>query len=152
MKIITMIARLSILLVAAACSSPAPQPTAPAPTAAGTVSGPTQAVLTPLPAVTLAAGEVVKLAGDTFTTSDPFHIDADTTLEITWKYTGSGPFALWVINMSAEVTDPQYDRMIITDVDGAPAGTARQAVIVGDYAVQVEQADGPWTVEIKLAP
>jgi hypothetical protein len=148
-KIVTIIASLSILL--AACSSPTPSPT-PAPTAAGTVSGPTQAALTPLPAVTTAAGEVVKLSGDTFTTSDPFHIDGATTLEITWNYTGSGPFALWLINESEEVTDPQYDRMIITDVNGAPSGTAQQAVIAGDYAVQVEQADGPWTVDIKVAP
>jgi hypothetical protein len=97
-------------------------------------------------------GEVVKLSGDSFTTSDPFHIGSDTVLEITWNYSGNGPFALWVLNVSEEVTDPLYDRMLITDVDGPPAGTAQQAVIAGDYAVQVEQADGPWTVEIKASP
>ncbi|MEP7356370.1 MAG: hypothetical protein ABI847_03970 [Anaerolineales bacterium] len=149
MKIVAIIASLSLLF--AACSSPTPSPT-PLATAGGTVSSPTQAAKTPIPAVTMAAGEVVKLSGDTFTTSDPFHMDGAATLAITWNYTGSGPFALWLINVSEEVTDPQYDRMLITDVDGAPSGTATQAVIAGDYAVQVEQADGPWTVDIKVAP
>jgi hypothetical protein len=130
-----------------AAASPTPISSLPA-----TDSSPTQAVLTPIPAATMGAGEVVKLSGDSFTTSDPFHIGSDTVLEIAWNYTGSGPFALWLINVSEEVTDPQYDRMLIADVDSPPAGTAQQAVIAGDYVVQVEQAEGPWTVEIKIAP
>ncbi len=146
MKTITIVTSLSILLAAAACTSPTPSPTP-----SGTASGPTQAVLTPTPKVTAGPGEVVKLSGDSFTTSDPFHIDADTTLQITWNYSGSGPFALWLINVSEEVTDPDYDRMLIVDVDGEPAGTTQQAVIAGDYAVQVEQAEGPWTVEVNSA-
>ena len=92
------------------------------------------------------------MSGDTYTTSDPFHIGSDTTLKITWNYKGSGPFALWLINVSEEVTDPRYDRMLITDVGGSPAGTATQAVIAGEYTLQVEQASGPWTVEIQPAP
>jgi hypothetical protein len=146
-KIVVFFTSLAILLSAAACKSPTATPTP-----AATVSGPGQATATPRPAVTAGPGEVVKLAGDTFTTSDPFHIDANTTLQITWNYTGSGPFALWLVNVSEEVTDPLYDRMIITDVDGPPSGTAQQAVIPGDYTVQVEQAEGPWTVDINVAP
>jgi hypothetical protein len=153
-RIVTIVASLSICCAAAACGGGGPA--APSPTAVSTllatVSSPTEAVLTPIPTATLGAGEVVKLSGDTFTTSDPFHIDSDIVLEIAWNYTGSGPFALWLVNVSEEVTDPQYDRMLIVDVDGPPAGSAQQAVIAGDYAVQVEQADGPWTVEIKVAP
>lgn len=150
MKIVTIIASLSILCAGAACGS---SPTAaPVSTLPATDSSPTQADLTANPAATVGAGEVVKLSGDTFTTSDPFHISSDTVLEITWNYTGSGAFALWLVNVSEEVTDPQYDRMLIADVDGPPAGAAQQAVIAGDYVVQIEQADGPWTVEIKAAP
>ena len=157
MKTAHAIASLSIIMfTAAACSSPTPLPT-PTPTAAtGTpppaVSSPAGATSTALAEPTAERGEVVKLSGDTFMTSDPFHIDSDTILEITWDYAGSGPFALWLISVSEEVTDPQYDRMIIADVGGAPSGTAQQPVIAGDYAVQVEQADGPWTVTIKAAP
>ena len=150
MKIVAIFASLAILWTAVACgSSPTAAPVSTLPAA---VSSPTQADLTPIPAATVGAGEVVKLAGDTFTTSDPFHISSDTVLEITWNYTGSGAFALWLVNVSEEVTDPQYDRMLIADVDGPPAGATQQAVIAGDYVVQIEQADGPWTVEIKAAP
>jgi hypothetical protein len=149
-KIVAITTSLAILWAAAACgSSPTAAPVSTLPAA---VSSPTQADLTANPAATVGAGEVVKLAGDTFTTSDPFHISSDTVLEITWNYTGSGPFALWLLNVSEEVTDPQYDRMLIADVDGPPAGAAQQAVIAGDYVVQIEQANGPWTVEIKSAP
>ncbi len=150
MKIVAIIASLSILWAGAACvGSPTATPVSTLPAAD---SSPTSAVQTPAPAATAGPGEVVKLSGDSFTTSDPFQIGSDTTLEITWTYTGSGPFALWLLNVSEEVTDSQYDRMLIVDVDGPPAGTARQAVIAGDYAVQVEQAEGPWTVVIKTAP
>ena len=150
MKIAAILASLAILWAAAACGgSPTATPVSTLPAAD---SSPTQADLTANPAATVGAGEVVKLAGDTFTTSDPFHISSDTVLEITWNYTGSGPFALWLVNVSEEVTDPQYDRMLIADVDGPPAGATQQAVIAGDYVVQIEQADGPWTVEIKAAP
>ena len=153
MRIVAILASLSICLAAAACGG---GPTAASPTPVSSLpvtdSGPTQAVLTPIPAATIGAGEVVKLSGDSFSISDPFHIASDTVLEIAWNYTGSGPFALWLLNMSEEVTDPQYDRMLITDVDGPPSGTAQQSVIAGDYVVQVEQADGPWTVEINVVP
>jgi hypothetical protein len=117
--------------------------TAPAPTASQTDS-PTP----PTPAATVGTGEVVKLSGDTYTTSDPFRFDADATLEITWNYTGTAPFALWLINASAEVNDPKYDRILVTDVTGPHSGTATVGIIAGDWTLQVEQADGPWTVVI----
>jgi hypothetical protein len=139
-------------LAAAACGGPTAASPTPLSSPPVTDSSSTQAVLTPIPAAALGAGEVVKLSGDSFTTSDPFHIASDTVLEIAWNYTGSGPFALWLLNVSEEVTDPQYDRMLIADVDGPPSGSAQQLVIAGDYVVQVEQADGPWTVEINVVP
>lgn len=164
MKTIHFIAFLSLWVFAAACASPTPAPVAATPTTqaatpaasaatpAPGVASPVSASATPSPAASAAPGEVVKLSGDTFLTSDPFRIDSDATLEITWNYTGTGPFALWLINMSEEVNDPRYDRMLITDVDGPPSGTAAQIVIPGDYVLQVEQADGPWTVNIKVSP
>jgi hypothetical protein len=98
---------------------------------------------------TVAAGEVVKLAGDSFTTSDSYRFNADTTLDITWNYTGTAPFALWLVNVSEVVTDPNYDRILINDVTGPHAGSAQTKIIAGDWTVQVEQGEGPWTVEVK---
>jgi len=68
-------------------------------------------------------------------------------LDITWNYTGTAPFALWLINVSENVTDPNYDRILVDDVTGPHAGTAKQKIIAGDWTVQVEQAAGPWAVQ-----
>jgi len=109
----------------------------------------TQADITPGAIRTIAAGEVVKLAGNSFTTSDTYRFGADTTLDITWAYTGTAPFALWLVNASDVVTDPNYDRILVDDVTGPNAGSAKTKIIAGDWQVEVEQAEGPWTVEFQ---
>src|SRR5262249_38282728 len=102
---------------------------------------------TAVPVHTVSAGEVVKLAGDSFTTSDTYRFAADTTLDVSWTYTGTAPFALWLINASENVTDPNFDRILVDDITGPHTGTAKQKIIAGDWQVQVEQAEGPWTVQ-----
>jgi hypothetical protein len=98
----------------------------------------------------VAAGEVVKLSGDSFATSDTYRFGADTTLDINWAYTGTAPFALWLVNASDVAIDPQYYRILINDVTGPHTGSAKTKIIVGDWTIQVEQGEGPWTVEFKL--
>ena len=133
-----------------AASPTTASPTAASPTAASpTAASPTAADITPAAVNTVGAGEVVKLSGNSFTTSDPLGFKADTTLEVTWNYTGTSPFALWLLNVSDIVTDPKYDRILVVDVSGPHSGTAKEGIIAGDWAVQVEQAEGPWTVEVK---
>ena len=90
------------------------------------------------------------MSGDSYTTSDPFRFHADTALDVAWNYTGTAPFALWLVNVSEDVTDPRYDRILVDDVTGPHAGSAKTQIIAGDWTVQVEQAEGPWTVEITL--
>ncbi len=164
-----------ILLAAAACgSTPTPvtaavstiePPTALAPTSgraspvpseppaatatAGAAASPTPASPSSAPIPTVAAGQVVKLAGNSYITSDPFRLTADTTLDVSWNYTGTAPFALWLVNVSENLTDPNYDRILVDDVTGPHTGTRQEKVIAGDWTVQVEQATGPWTVEFK---
>ena len=131
-------------------SPTAASPTTASPTTASpTAASPTAADITPAAVNTVGAGEVVKLSGNSFTTSDPLGFKADTTLEVTWNYTGTSPFALWLLNVSDIVTDPKYDRILVVDVSGPHSGTAKVGIIAGDWAVQVEQAEGPWTVEVK---
>ena len=151
------------LVVAAACGTATPKAlttgaaaTAPSiPSAAPTTNVPA-ASPPPAPSATksaagavqtVATGEVVKLSGNSYTTSDTFRFSSDTTLDITWNYTGTAPFALWLINVSENVTDPNYDRILMDDVMGPHAGTASQKIIAGDWTIQVEQAGGPWVVQ-----
>ena len=110
---------------------------------------PTDSNITSDTVKTVAAGEVVKLSGNSFATSDTYRFSADTTLEITWNYTGTAPFALWLVNVSDVVTDPNYDRILIDDVTGPRTGSSKTKIIAGDWTVQVEQGEGPWTVEFK---
>ncbi len=167
---------LAVLLVAACGATPTPTqpadtqaaPTAPAvPTATGganpapsptpteaAVSGtsaatPTDSNITSDTVKTVAAGEVVKLSGNSFATSATYRFSADTTLGITWNYTGTAPFALWLVNVSDVVTDPNYDRVLINDITGPHTGSSKTKIIAGDWTVQVEQGEGPWTVEFK---
>ena len=144
----------------AAASLPAPTATGganPAPSATAAEAGasatpgasPTDSNITTNDVTPVAAGEVVKLSGDSFATSDTYRFAADTTLEITWNYTGTAPFALWLVNVSDVVTDPNYDRVLIDDITGPHAGSTKTKIIAGDWTVQVEQGEGPWTVEFK---
>jgi hypothetical protein len=90
---------------------------------------------------------VVKLSGDSYTTSDPFRFNADTALDVAWNYTGTAPFPLWLVNVSEDVTDPRYDRILVDDVTGPHAGSTKTKIIAGDWTAKVEQAEGLWTVE-----
>ena len=179
MKRSTVLSWALVLVTAAACNStPTPPPTplpsltteptqateavgtAPSVSTPGTIgteataapttdASATEANITPGAVRTVAAGEVVKWSGNSFATSDTYRFSADTTLDITWNYTGTAPFALWLINASDIVTDPNYDRILVDDVSGPHAGSAKTKIIAGDWTVQVEQAEGPWTVDFQ---
>ncbi len=97
----------------------------------------------------MVAGQMVKLSGNSFYTSDPFRLNNDTILDVSWNYTGTAPFALWLINASETVTDPNFDRILVVDITGPHTGSAKKKVIAGDWTIQVEQAEGPWTVEFQ---
>ena len=127
-------------------ANPAPSAT---PTEVAVSATPTDSNITSDTVKTVAAGEVVKLSGNSFATSDTYRFAADTTLDITWNYTGTAPFALWLVNVSDVVTDPNYDRVLINDVTGPHTGASKTKIIAGDWTVQVEQGEGPWTVEFK---
>ena len=146
----------TVAAASAAQATPAPaaspggtaMPAATAPTAATEASAsPTSSAATTATVQTVSAGEVVKLAGNSFTNSDTYRFGADTTLDVSWNYTGTAPFALWLINVSENVTDPNYDRILIDDITGPHSGTAKQKIIAGDWQIEVEQAEGPWTVQ-----
>ena len=82
-------------------ANPAPSATpAEAAASATPADSPTDSNITSDTVKTVAAGEVVKLSGDSFATSDTYRFSADTTLEITWNYTGTAPFSLWLVNVS----------------------------------------------------
>jgi hypothetical protein len=124
-----------IALLLAACGRP-PLPPA----------GPTAAPTAGLDAAGPVPGELVKFSGDTIGISEPFHLDVTSTVDITWEYAGSGPFALWLVNDTEELTDPSLFRVLIKQAEGASAETTQFRLEPGDYHLEVELAEGQWTV------
>lgn len=134
-----------LVWAAAACGSAKPSASA----SATPIPAPPAVAATGTAAGDFAAGGGYKLAGDTWFNSEAIKLDTETTLKIAWDYKGQGPFAIWLVNTAEEVLDPNYDRILITDAPGATSGSTEQNLIPGEYELEVELADGPWTVEIR---
>lgn len=101
---------------------------------------------------TLAPGELVKFSGDTFAASNAFQLAEKTMVEVSWQYAGTGPFAVWLVNDSENLEDPAFARILVKDAHGASSEAVQYELIAGEYTVEIEQADGPWTVRVRLLP
>jgi hypothetical protein len=135
-------AMLAVFLAAACGASKTAVP-------ATATNAPPQATLAPATQDSSGAAAVVELAGDTWFNSEAIKVSSDATLKITWNYSGQGPFALWLVNTAEEVLDPNYDRILIANAEGTSSGSVEHLLIPGEYEVQVEVADGPWTVDVR---
>ena len=140
---------IAILLAAAACRPPSPAAAPPTPAAAP--SNP--AAAPPSPAGSAGAtgpaqspGELVKFSGDDSAISNPFHLDVASGVDISWQYAGSGRFALWLVNDTEDLADPNLFRILIKEGEGTSNETVQYRLDPGDYHLEVEWADGPWTV------
>lgn len=155
MKSIYVSAALAALIICTACGTATPTslPTQAATAApAGTPASGSTSVATPQ-AATLASGTPLALSGDTFSTSDPFHIASPAKINVAWQYSGKGQFSVWIENNSEFSVDPKYDRILIKNIDDTQSsGQSDIDLIAGDYVVNVEIADGPWQVTVKLNP
>ena len=125
-------------LVAAAACQPAATPVIQA------TQPPREATATP----GQTPGELVKFSGKADGVSDLFHLAVESTVEISWQYSGSGQFALWLINESEDLTDPSLARVLIRDTVGNSSEKVQYRLTPGDYYIQVEVADGPWMIQV----
>lgn len=135
-----------------AVSTAAVQPLAsPLPVLTATpASAPAARVASPAPAQP--AKVLVSFSGADSAVSDTFHLSADGAVKVSWRYTGLGHFAAWLVNVSEELSDPTYDRQLVVDVNAEAAGAASFRLIAGDYTLEVEEAAGPWTVAVEPQP
>ena len=130
---------IAILLAAAACRPATPAAAPPTPTTGAAVTEPA------LP------GQLVKFSGDDSAVSDPFHLEVAASVDISWQYSGSGPFALWLVNDTEDLADPSLFRTLIKQSGGASNEATQYRLDPGDYHLEVELADGQWTVLAKAA-
>lgn len=101
---------------------------------------------------TLAPGELAKFSGDTWAASSAFKLADKRMVEISWQYSGTGPFAVWLVNDSEDLEDAAFARILVKDTVGASSESVQYELIAGEYTVEIEQADGPWTVRVRLLP
>ena len=140
---VLLIAALAVLTVCSACGSvtPTPQPTQ---------------LLTPTAAVIkLGPDTLLNFSGNTFLNSDPFKMAAPGRVLVIWenKAASPGDLAIWLDNNDDFPTDPNYDRLLVKNVDDhRAAGQSEINLIAGTYVVDVEIADGPWQITVKLVP
>lgn len=137
-----LIAALALLSLSSACgpATPAPQPTQP---------------LTLTATVIKAGPEILHFSGDTFLTSDPIQMAAPGKVLVVWENNaaGEGDLAIWLNNNDEFATDPDYDRILVKNIDDRrAAGQSEISLIAGTYVVDVEIADGPWQIAVQVEP
>lgn len=97
--------------------------------------------------------EALSFSGDTFFTSTPFKLNDPGRIEIAWGNSGKDPLAIWILNNNEFSGDPQYDRVLVKNIDTLDAtGKSSLDLIAGAYVVEVEVAGGPWQITITLIP
>ncbi len=122
------------------------------PTATATLPVPTLPAETATP-LAFVPGSLLEFSGaEAVVESDSFRLAAKAMVEVSWQHAGAGPFSLWLVNVSEEQFDPAYYQILVKDTIGKTSGSARVALIAGDYVAYVERADGPWKVSVKLLP
>jgi hypothetical protein len=142
MKIIYMIVGLAFLALCCGCNAETPTPLS------TEISVPTAVSIS-----SLSADSLLNLSGDTFLTSTPFRLDKPSKIEITWEYLGKGPLAIWLVNNNEFSGKPDYDRILIKDVDDLQtSGQSEIELIAGEFVVEVEIADGPWKITVQSKP
>lgn len=124
-------------LVLGACvpSTPSPSPTVPALAA-------TQ---------TLAPGLLVSATGESSFVSDLLRRDSETTIRVEWEQSSQGLFAIWIIYESEEdLPDPDMYRILVENTVSPSSGAKTYTLPAGEWTVQVEEAHGPWKVDVWL--
>lgn len=151
MKLVFATVAVAVLGWCTACGSATPTllPTN-VPATAGS-SATTAAVATADP--TLTTANLLEFSGSTFTNTDPFHLSAPGKIEVSWQNLGTGQLSVWIDNNDEFATDPNYDHILVKNIDNTKAsGQADISLITGNYVVDVEIADGPWKITVKLLP
>ncbi len=81
--------------------------------------------------------------------SDTIHLARDTTLKVNWTQDSQGLFALWVIyDGEANLADPSLNRILVENTTAPSTGSKQYQLPAGDWYLEVEDSQGPWTVVV----
>lgn len=103
----------------------------------------------PTPTPTLAPNELVKAYGTKPYLSSKLTLDSETSIHITWTQSGKGLFAIWFIYSSVpNLPDPTLYRILVENTTQPSQGSKTYLIPAGEWLLQVEQANGPWSVVV----
>ncbi len=140
-----------------ACLAPTPPPTlapiatlASTPTLAPSATLAPAATAAPTPTPGPAPVELINAAAPSGGyASDTIHFAHDTTLRVDWTQDSHGLFALWVIyDGEANLADPSLNRILVENTTAPSTGSKQYQPPAGDWYLEVEDSQGPWTVVV----
>jgi len=106
----------------------------------------------PTPLSTLISpNELFRTSGDGPLVTQSFVLPEDMRIRINWDQSSEGDFILTVFSL--DPTDMQkqtgYDRVIFEQIVGPSAFYGDDDYTAGEYAIEIEAADGPWVVWVE---
>ncbi|MFQ5410553.1 MAG: hypothetical protein ACE5FI_19255, partial [Anaerolineales bacterium] len=104
-----------------------------------------------LPPTVVSPNEIFRATGDGPGVTATFSLAEDMRIRVNWDQSSTERFVLAVFSVDPTDTAQQsgYDRVIFEDSLGPSAWHGDDDYIAGTYAIEVEQADGPWEVWVE---
>ncbi len=103
----------------------------------------------PTPTPTLAPNELIKAYGTKPYLSPKLTLAVETSITITWTQSSKGLFAIWFIyDSETNLPNPALHRTLVENTTQPSQGSKTYLIPAGDWLLQVEQANGPWSVVV----
>lgn len=138
---------LMLVVLLSACggvltSQPQSSPTSSLPT-------PTFAPYPQLPTAVV-TGEILRLSGDGPFTSEPFKLEKDEALRVSWQQSSKSQFILSVVNADPALKGDPSGKVTFEFMVGPSFGNGDYKFKAGSYVISVDKADGPWEVWVQV--
>jgi hypothetical protein len=103
----------------------------------------------PTPTPTLAPNELIKAYGTKPYLSSKLTLAAETSITITWTQSSKELFAIWFLyDGTVNLPNPALYRLLVENTTQPSQGAKTYLIPAGDWLLQVEQANGPWSVVV----
>lgn len=103
----------------------------------------------PTPTPTLAPNELVKAYGTKPYLSSKLTLASETSITITWTQSSKELFAIWFLyDSTPNLPNPALYRILVENTTQPSQGAKTYLIPAGDWLLQVEQANGPWSVVV----
>ncbi len=103
----------------------------------------------PAPTPTLAPNELIKAYGTKPYLSSKLTLAVETSITITWTQSSKELFAIWFLyDGTLNLSNPALYRILVENTTQPSQGAKPYLIPAGEWLLQVEQANGPWSVVV----